>query len=459
MFVRRNSMALDEQFISINPYSQKLISSFNNHSSGELDRIIQNAQEQFHKWSQTDYTHRQSKILELANTLELTKQELSQNITNEMGKPISQSIREIEKCVQLCQYYGSLKEQIDHASHHMVINQPTGILLGISPWNFPLWQALRFAIPSLLSGHVIILKHSPNVQLCAIALERLFIESGFPTGCYQNIICQPQTALNMISNPWITGVSFTGSTRTGKIIAKKCGEHLKPCILELGGSDPFIVLDDADIPHAVEVAIQSRLNNTGQACNSAKRFIIHEKIYDAFKKTLTKSLEAIEIMSPNDPAALIGPLARKDLFITLDKQVQQTIKMGAQVAFKQKTPLKTQYFPIMVLENINDNSPASTEELFGPVFSLFKAQSVDDAIQIANQSKYGLCGTIFSQDNILARDIAHRLQAGSCFINRIASSHVELPFGGIKESGYGRELSPSALQNFCNIKLISTNRK
>lgn len=448
-------------FKSINPYSEELIYEFELDNLKSLSNKLDNSQKAFLQWSSMQLKDRLNLLHGIPVALELNKLELAKLISTEMGKPIIQSEAEIAKCMFLCQWY------LEHATNlyqdqeillngdiAKIINQPLGGVLGIMPWNYPFWQVFRYALPALIAGNTILLKHAPNVQGCANAITEIFSEAIGDNGTFVNLIIDVKRIESVIASSAVAGVSFTGSSKAGKSVAALAGKYMKPSTMELGGSDPFIVFPDADLDLAVQDALNSRMKNSGQSCIAAKRIIVHAEIYDQFKNRLLELFSNLKIGDPLDDKTNIGPLARLDLKEHYDYQVSRTFEMGAHGVSKPDIPEKGFFGQPVVFDNIPINCPASSEEIFGPAFSLFKAVNSDDAIAIANNSKFGLGASIYTADRKEAFSLSKRLESGTVAINQIMATDPRVPFGGIKSSGYGRELGREGLLHFTNRKAV-----
>jgi succinate-semialdehyde dehydrogenase/glutarate-semialdehyde dehydrogenase len=448
---------------SINPNNGEMVREYLEYHWEEIDTIIRDVHQAFTSWRLSKLHQRIDYVKQLAQILDTKKEGLSFTISIEMGKPIVESRAEIEKCIWLCNYYC---DNIDNflekknvktdASESFISFQPLGVILAIMPWNFPFWQVFRFAIPAILAGNTVILKHASNVPSCAIAIESLFIEAKFPDNIFRTILATNRKVERIIANKRIVAVTLTGSTKAGQAVAQTAGKYLKKCVLELGGSDPYLILDDADIPSAVNIALKSRLINTGQSCIGAKRIIICEKIYDEFEHLFVEKMKAVTYGDPFDEKNKIGPMARGNIREDLLSQVTKSVSLGANLLCGGKiddTP--GYYFPPTVLSNIQSGMPAYSQELFGPVASLIKATDEQEAIRIANDTTFGLGAAVFTSDIEKGKYIAEfQLEAGCCFVNDFVRSDPRLPFGGIKESGYGRELSIFGVHEFINTKSI-----
>ena len=404
-----------------------------------------------------------------AEILDKNKESYAQLITMEMGKPILQARGEIERCIAYCKYYQENAKDFltsteiqSPADRSYVAYQPLGPLILFQPWNFPIWLVFKTAIPQFLVGNTMLVKNSPNTPACGIELEKLFLEAGFPEGVYQYAPIDYKDVELVISDKRIRGCSLTGSANSGKIVGKICGAHIKKCVLELGGADPFIVLDDADISKAAKAGVASRLVNNSQACTNAKRFIVNEKIYDEFKEKVIQELDALKIGDPTEEDTTLGPLAKEEAVKGLRDQVLKSVEKGAKVSYGDESQLSTEldptkgfFFTPIILEDIPKDSPAYNEELFGPVIGMFKVKDDQEAIELANDHEYGLSGAVFSTDIERAEKVALEIESGMMNINDISKGYKELPFGGVKSSGYGRESSMQGCREFINIKAVA----
>lgn len=447
---------------SINPYTKEIIASFQTLDSINLTKTIDKTAERFQEWKQLDYKDRSILFIKMAELLRKNVDKYAVLITNEMGKIIKESKAEIEKCAWLCEYYAENTKQLlakdiisTDASKSYVRFDPMGVVYSIMPWNFPFWQVLRAAVPTMMAGNCMLLKHAPNVMGCGVAIEKLFMESGFPENVFRNLIIPIEISEQVIAHPAVCGVSLTGSIQAGKIIAAQAGKYLKKMVLELGGSDPYIVLNDADLNLACKTGVASRMLNAGQVCISAKRFIVEEGIYDQFIEEQKSLLQKIEIGNPLLEKTDMGPLAREDLLLNIENQVIKSVKMGAKIIVGGKRFNDESWFyePTLVT-NVTNEMPVYKEETFGPVSVVIKAKNVADAVRIANDTTMGLGASIWTKDLALAEIMAKKIDAGAVFINGMTKSDPRLPFGGTKQSGFGRELGSYGIKEFLNIKTV-----
>ena len=448
---------------SINPATGEEIKSYKEMSLLEIDSVIIKAQTSFLAWQNSDFSLRKSCMKKASEILKDRKDEYAKLMTVEMGKPIKQSYAEVEKCAWVCDYFADNAETflsdviIDtEASTSFVTFQPLGVVLAVMPWNFPFWQVFRFAAPNLMAGNAGILKHSSNVTGCALAIEEIFREAGFPENLFRTIIVSSKSVGEIINNKNIMAVTITGSVPAGKSVAEKAGAVLKKTVLELGGSDPYLILEDADLERAAATCVNSRLINGGQSCIAAKRFIVVENVYDKFEELFLENMKAKKMGDPFDEDNDIGPQASEKLRDELQQQVKESIRKGAILLLGGKIPEGDgAYYPPTVLSNVKKGMPAYDEELFGPVAALIKVKDEEEAIKIANDSSFGLGAAVFTKDIRRGEEIAaKKLKAGCCFVNELVKSDPRLPFGGIKESGYGRELSEFGIKEFVNIKTV-----
>ena len=423
--------------------------------------------EQSHKahlsWKQTSFLHRAEKMKKAAAVLKDRKEEFARLITREMGKPIAQSRSEVEKCAWVCEYYAEnagiflTDESIEtDASKSYIRYEPLGVVLAVMPWNFPFWQVFRFAAPALMAGNGGLLKHASNVPGSALAIEEIFEQAGFPKGLFATLLISTNLVETVIEHDLVKAVTLTGSGPAGSAVAAAAGKNIKKSVLELGGSDAYLILEDASLPQAAEVCKNSRLLNTGQSCIGAKRFIVVEEVYDDFLKLFKEKMAAAKMGDPFDEDSDVGPMARFDLRNELHEQVTKSVNKGAVCILGGEIPknMEGAYYPPTILTNIQPGMPAYGDELFGPVASVFKVKDEVEAIRLANDSDFGLGAAVFTTDKSRGERVATQLEAGSCFVNGLVKSDPRLPFGGIKQSGYGRELSHNGIREFVNIKTV-----
>tara|TARA_B100000965_G_scaffold151176_1_gene125660 strand:- start:9678 stop:11045 length:1368 start_codon:yes stop_codon:yes gene_type:complete len=449
--------------ISINPANNKKINSYEEISKDSINQIIDSSFNTFLEWRNKSFSYRAKKMRHLAELLKQKKDLLGLLMTKEMGKPIKQSIAEAEKCAWVCEYYAdnaekflSQKEIPTGSTKSFISFQPIGIVLAIMPWNFPFWQVFRFASPALMAGNVGILKHASNVQGCAIEIEKLFLEAGFPKFAFSNLVIGSKKVSNVIKNSKISAVTLTGSTPAGKSVASLAGSLLKKTVLELGGNDPYVILEDADLDNAVKSCIAGRMLNAGQSCIAAKRFIVIQSSLKEFIDKIHNEIKKMKMGDPINPDINIGPMVNNIARDELHQQVLISIEKGAKLLFGGKIPqLDGAFYPPTLLVDVEPGMPAFDDELFGPVAVVISAKDQSHAIELANKTNFGLGAAIFTRDLDKGENIATKeLEAGSCFVNDFVKSDPRLPFGGIKESGYGRELSEFGIQEFVNIKSV-----
>jgi succinate-semialdehyde dehydrogenase/glutarate-semialdehyde dehydrogenase len=446
------------KYQSVNPYSGEVIKDFS------LDPLpgLSLSLSAFDLWHRLTIEQRGVHMAKLASVISSKKEDYARIITTEMGKPYREALYEIDKVLTAFDYYitqapAMLRPEMvpTAASKSYISFEPLGVIFSVMPWNFPFWQVFRFAVPTFMAGNVTILKHAPSVSLCAEAIERAFAEAGIMEGVFRKFHLTNEDAAALIADPHIAGISFTGSDGTGSILASLAGKHIKKSVIELGGNDAFIVLDDANIDMAVAGAVKSRSINSGQSCNAAKRFIVTDRVFDSFRDKLVKQISALKVGDPMKEETQIGPLARRDLAEKVRKQIADTIAAGAIPHFNPfKADIDSNFVSPVVLENVVPGMQAFEQEIFGPVWSLIRVSSVDEAIEMANKSQYGLGASIWTADVAAAEKLIPELQTGNVFINDIVKSDAKLPFGGVKRSGFGRELSEFGLREFVNIKTV-----
>jgi len=451
------------QLKSFNPAKEELNRSYPAHQLDEADQILDDSVIAFKEWRRTSFNERADLLRKTANILRSKRESLAFIITVEMGKHIRESRAEIDKCAWVCEYYADngevflASETVEtNASQSYVTYQPLGPVLAIMPWNFPFWQVFRFAAPALMGGNTALLKHASNVPGCALAIEEVFAEAGFPENAFRSLLISSSKIDMVIKDKRVKAVTLTGSTPAGKAVAVLSGKYIKKTVLELGGSDPYVILEDADLDLAVEACVAGRLLNAGQSCIGAKRFIAVDSVYDRFEDMFTAKMQEAKYGDPFDENITYGPLARNNLQEELHVQVDISIDKGAKLLIGGHIPEITgYYYPPTVLANVKPGMPAYNDELFGPVASLIRAKDEEDAIRIANDTSFGLGGAVFTQNIERGRQIAEfEIEAGSCFVNDFVRSDPRLPFGGIKGSGYGRELSHFGIKEFQNIKTV-----
>ncbi|MDP1604657.1 MAG: NAD-dependent succinate-semialdehyde dehydrogenase [Legionella sp.] len=449
---------------SVNPATEVVIQEYNTLSEVNTIAVVDKAYFAFTSWRNTEFSVRRQLMLNLSELLLLKIDELSVLITNEMGKPVTQARAEIEKCALVCQHYAELAEKYlkpraikTEMAKTKVCYQALGVIFGIMPWNFPFWQVFRFAAPTIMAGNAVILKHAPISIGAGNAIAALFIEAGFPTHLFQHAILNNDMAAFVIAHEKVAALSFTGSEKTGRIVSALAASHLKKSVLELGGSDPYMVLADADIELAARSIVTSRLTNCGQVCIAAKRIIVLESVHDELIKKISTYMGDYKMGDPLNPKATLGPMARFDLREVLHQQVIESVEKGAiLLSGGRMVDRQGFYYPPTLLTNVCKGMPAFDEELFGPVIAIIKVHSEDEAIALANASNFGLAAAVFTSDLIRGEEIAtHKIEAGSCFVNAVVASDPRVPFGGIKHSGYGRELSREGILEFVNTKTVA----
>ncbi len=413
-------------------------------------------------WKQQSVHQRVLLLPKLAKVLLENKIDYATIITQEMHKPITQSIAEVEKCALLCQYYYENAEKFlatkiikTDATESFVVYEPLGVVLGVMPWNFPFWQVFRFAIPTIIAGNTVVIKHASNVPKCAESIEYIFEKAGFPKGCYQNLPISSNKVVNVIANPIVKAVSLTGSEQAGIAVAAEAGKYLKKCVLELGGNNAFVVLEDANVEKAVAIAVNARMQNAGQSCIAAKRFLLHEKIAKDFITQFKIAIQNLKTGNPLEETTQIGSLARLDLAEELELQVQKSIAMGAKLVLGGKR--KEAFYEPTILTEVSTEMPVFREETFGPVAAITVFKSIEEAIVLSNRSEFGLGVSVFTQNIAAIKLQISAFNEGAVFINEMVKSDPRVPFGGIKKSGYGRELAEEGIKEFVNIKTVLIN--
>jgi len=449
-------------YVSRNPATNQLIQIHTHWDAQHLEQALKKAHSAQQIWAKTIFATRAEVLHKVAIQLHAQRDAYAILITREMGKPLHEARAEVEKCAGVCDYYAQQAEEFmcaepveSDAGKSYVAHYPFGVVLAIMPWNFPFWQVFRAAAPALMAGNALALKHAPNVPQCALAIEAIFRDCGLPEGLFVNLMIEVDQAAEAIASPHVHAVTLTGSEAAGRKVAACAGQNLKKCVLELGGSDPFIVLHDADLEHTVDMAVASRFLNCGQSCIAAKRFIVVPQIADEFLRQFKIKVEALKLGDPMDEATQIGPMARLDLRDELHRQVTDSIAQGA-VAVSGCKPVECEgfFYQPSILDHVTANTRAWHEELFGPVAMIIRAENEQDALHIANESCFGLGSSIWSKDTARAEKLAAGIEAGCTFINGMVKSDPRLPFGGVKASGYGRELSRLGMHEFVNAKTV-----
>lgn len=447
---------------SINPATEEVLATFAPLEPGEVEGALERATSAFLRWRKTSFAERGDLLRHVAAYLRDQRESLAGLITAEMGKPIVEAEAEIEKCAWNCDFYAenaeaflARKPVLTDAAESYVAFEPLGTILAIMPWNFPFWQVFRFAAPALMAGNVVLLKHASNVPQCALALQEIFRAAGLDPGTFQSLLIPGSAVEPLIGDDRVRAITLTGSDVTGARVAEASGHALKKAVLELGGSDPFIVLSDADLGAAAEAGARARNQNTGQSCIAAKRFIVVDEVADDFEQRFVDSVAALRVGDPRERDTQIGPLARSDLRDDLENQVERSLALGATLVLGgRRLQQRGYYYTPTVLTDITPEMPVSCEETFGPVAAVIRAKDVSEAISIANASPFGLGASLWTGDIARGRDLARELEAGSVFINGMVVSDPRLPFGGVKRSGYGRELSEFGIREFVNIQTV-----
>jgi succinate-semialdehyde dehydrogenase/glutarate-semialdehyde dehydrogenase len=448
---------------SINPYTGEVVAEYREHSAAEVEEIITQVDRAFRSWKQTSFQERSVLMKNLQAKLLEKKEELAGMMVLEMGKVKREALGEIEKCAWICSYYAENAEAFlksepvkTEATESYIAYRPIGTVLAVMPWNFPFWQVFRFLAPALMAGNTGVLKHASNVSGCALAIEKLVAEAGFPEDVFRTLLISSKSVKQVIENPKVKAVTLTGSASAGRSVASIAGSALKKSVLELGGSDPYLILADADVEAAARLCVVSRLINAGQSCIGAKRFIAVDSVYDQFKSEFVRLMSETRYGDPLDPQTTIGPLARTDLRDELHQQVEQSRRMGARVLTGGYIPKgEAAFYPPTVLENVVPGMPAYHEELFGPVAVLYRVKDETEVIRIANDTVFGLGAGIFTSNIEKGKELAEKgLEAGCVFVNDFVKSDPRLPFGGVGESGYGRELSRVGIREFVNVKTV-----
>ncbi|HEV2802096.1 MAG TPA: NAD-dependent succinate-semialdehyde dehydrogenase [Pyrinomonadaceae bacterium] len=447
---------------SVNPATGETLSEFAPHADAEVEAILQRAAEAFAGQRRTSFAERALKMRAAAEILDADREEFARLMTTEMGKPLQAARDEAAKCALVCRYYAEHAETFladeevaTNATRSFIRYEPIGVVLAVMPWNFPFWQVFRFAAPALMAGNTGLLKHASNVPQCALAIEEIFRRAGFVAGAFQTLLVNAERVGQLIDDERVRAVTLTGSEHAGSEVASRAGRAIKKSVLELGGSDPFIVMPSADLDAAVKTAVKARTINNGQSCIAAKRFIVHADVYAEFARRFTDAMAALKVGDPLDETTEVGPLATASILEELEEQVRKSVSAGARVLTGgERLPRSGNYYATTVLADIQENSPAYAEEFFGPVALLFRARSLEEAIELANDTTFGLGASAWTRDaNERARLVAE-LESGCVFVNAMVASDPRLPFGGVKRSGYGRELSAQGIREFVNIKTV-----
>jgi len=447
---------------SINPATGETLETFDAHSPAEVERRLALAAATFPQWRRVPMDERAKRMRRAGEILEERKREFGRLMTVEMGKPIGPGIAEAEKCATACRFYAERAAEFlapervaTDASESLVRYDPLGAVLAVMPWNFPFWQVIRFAAPALMAGNVGLLKHASNVPRCALAIESIFRDAGFPEGAFQVLLVGSDAVARIIEDPRVAAVTLTGSEGAGVSVGRAAGAQIKKSVLELGGSDPFIVMPSAELAKAADTAARARTINNGQSCIAAKRFIVHETGYAEFERLFVEKMRSLRVGDPLDPGTEIGPLATPAIRDEVHDAVRRSVAAGARLALGgEPQPGNGNFYPPTVLADVPRDSPAAVEEIFGPVAALFRVRDAGEAIALANSSRFGLGASAWTTDPVERDRFAVELESGSVFINGMVKSDPRLPFGGVKKSGYGRELSIQGIREFVNVKTV-----
>jgi len=447
---------------SHNPATGELLSEYEEHDE-MVDGMLEQAKDRFPEWRDRAIRDRRRLVGSLADVLRENKARYAELMTAEMGKPIEQARAEVEKCAWGCEFYAERGSEFLQERHigtvqdarTYVAHEPLGTVLAVMPWNFPFWQVFRFAAPALVAGNTALLKHSSNVPRCALAIEEVFKEAGFPEGCFTTLLVDSSSVPGIVEDDRVAAVTLTGSEYAGRSVAETAGRNLKKCVLELGGSDPYVVLEDADITEAAKTGARARNQNSGQSCIAAKRFIVVEDIYEEFLDELTAEVESLKVGDPTVESTDVGPQASEDLLKELHRQVEASVDAGATVVTGgEPAEGEGAFYPPTILADVPEECPACNEELFGPVAAVLRAADETAAIELANDTRFGLGASIWTNDRERGEHVARRIDAGCVFVNEMVKSDPRLPFGGVKDSGFGRELSKDGILEFVNRKTV-----
>ncbi len=447
----------------INPATGEQLETYEKHTRGDIEDALDRASGAFREWREQSIRKRERLLEAAGSVLRDGKDEYAETITREMGKPIEQARAEVEKCAWVCDHYAEHGSTYLEDRHHpsppgttvKTVHQPLGPVLAVMPWNFPFWQVFRFAAPYLTAGNVGVLKHASNVPGCAVAIQEIFREAGYPEGVFQSLLISSDLVDDVIADDRIRAVTLTGSGPAGRAVAATAGEELKKTVLELGGSDPFVVLDDADIESAAEAGTRARNQNGGQSCIAAKRFVVHTDVYDEFLEALLESFESLVIGDPTDEKTDVGPQARPDLLTDLHRQVERSVEAGATLLTGGE-PLDREgaFYPPTILTDVPDGCPVDSEETFGPVAAVYEVDGEEEAISLANDTAFGLGASVWTEDRRRGERLAEQIEAGCVYVNQLVKSDPRVPLGGVGESGYGRELAEVGIKEFVNRKTV-----
>jgi succinate-semialdehyde dehydrogenase/glutarate-semialdehyde dehydrogenase len=447
----------------LNPATAERIDTYEEHGQGDVETALEAANDAFAGWRERSIREREQLLEAAGDVLRHNKQKYAETMTREMGKPIEEAIAEVEKCAWICDHYAEHAGVYLEDEHHpsppgtsvKTVHQPMGPVLAVMPWNFPFWQVFRFAAPYLTAGNVGLLKHASNVPGCAVAIEEVFREAGYPEGVFQTLLISSDLVDGVLADDRVRAATLTGSGPAGSAVAETAGENLKKTVLELGGSDPFVVLGDADVGSAAEAGVLARNQNGGQSCIAAKRFVVHTDVYDEFLDHLLGEVESLVVGDPMDKQTDIGPQARPDLMRELHEQVEASVDAGATLVTG-GVPLDREgaFYPPTVLTDIPAGCPVDSEETFGPVAAVYEVANETEAIELANDTEFGLGASVWTGDRERGEDIARRIEAGCVYVNQLVKSDPRVPFGGVGDSGYGRELSEAGIKEFVNRKTV-----
>ncbi|EAT16802.1 NAD-dependent succinate-semialdehyde dehydrogenase [Desulfuromonas acetoxidans] len=445
---------------SLNPATGDVLETFAEWSDEQVVSTVETVHNAYLKWRTTTFAERKPLMLKAAEVLRRRKDEFATMMALEMGKPVVEGRAEVEKCALVCEYYADNAEQMlapepieSDASRSYVAFRPQGIVLAVMPWNFPFWQVFRFAAPALMAGNVGVLKHASNVPRCALAIEEVFVQAGFPADVFRTLMIGSRKVAQVIEHPYVVATTLTGSDIAGRKVAEKSGAMLKKSVMELGGSDPFIVLNDADLDLAASVAVTARCINSGQSCIAAKRFIVEDGVYESFLEKFKANMAALKVGDPCDESTQVGPQAREDLMRELHDQVEASVAKGAKVALG-GVPGEAAFYPPTILTEVAKGMPAYSEEFFGPVAIVIRVKDAEEALFVANDTEFGLGGSVWTTDIEKGEKIAGQIRSGAVFVNGMTKSDPRLPFGGVGISGFGRELSHYGIKEFVNIQTV-----